>query len=104
MDQKLYIFDTTLRDGEQVPGCQLNTIEKIELAKQLEDTEFWKNPSRSAAAAARMRGFTLRGRWQIFTAKAPCRLRRFWRICGGICRRTLAYTPAGRSLPGSTPD
>ena len=36
MDQKLYIFDTTLRDGEQVPGCQLNTIEKIELAKILE--------------------------------------------------------------------
>ena len=34
--QKLYIFDTTLRDGEQVPGCQLNTIEKIELAKMLE--------------------------------------------------------------------
>lgn len=36
MDQKLYIFDTTLRDGEQVPGCQLNTIEKLELAKMLE--------------------------------------------------------------------
>ena len=36
MKQKLYIFDTTLRDGEQVPGCQLNTIEKIELAKMLE--------------------------------------------------------------------
>ena len=36
MEQKLYIFDTTLRDGEQVPGCQLNTIEKIELAKTLE--------------------------------------------------------------------
>ena len=36
MEQKLYVFDTTLRDGEQVPGCQLNTIEKIELAKQLE--------------------------------------------------------------------
>ena len=36
MDQKLYVFDTTLRDGEQVPGCQLNTIEKIELARQLE--------------------------------------------------------------------
>ncbi len=33
---KLYVFDTTLRDGEQVPGCQLNTIEKIELAKLLE--------------------------------------------------------------------
>jgi 2-isopropylmalate synthase len=35
-DNKIYIFDTTLRDGEQVPGCQLNTIEKIEVAKALE--------------------------------------------------------------------
>ena len=36
MDDKLFIFDTTLRDGEQVPGCQLNTVEKIQVAKQLE--------------------------------------------------------------------
>lgn len=36
MNDKLYIFDTTLRDGEQVPGCQLNTVEKIEVAKALE--------------------------------------------------------------------
>jgi 2-isopropylmalate synthase len=36
MSNRVYIFDTTLRDGEQVPGCQLNTIEKIEVAKQLE--------------------------------------------------------------------
>ncbi|MGD2033480.1 MAG: 2-isopropylmalate synthase [Bacteroidales bacterium] len=36
MNEKLYIFDTTLRDGEQVPGCQLNTVEKIEVAKALE--------------------------------------------------------------------
>jgi len=34
---RIFIFDTTLRDGEQVPGCQLNTIEKIQLAKTLED-------------------------------------------------------------------
>ena len=34
--EKLHIFDTTLRDGEQVPGCQLNTIEKIEIARALE--------------------------------------------------------------------
>ncbi|GHE41299.1 2-isopropylmalate synthase [Sphingobacterium griseoflavum] len=32
----LYVFDTTLRDGEQVPGCQLTTPEKIEIAKDLE--------------------------------------------------------------------
>ncbi len=36
MSDRLYIFDTTLRDGEQVPGCQLNTVEKIQVAKQLE--------------------------------------------------------------------
>ena len=34
---KVFIFDTTLRDGEQVPGCKLNTKEKIELALQLEE-------------------------------------------------------------------
>ncbi len=34
--EKLIIFDTTLRDGEQVPGCQLNTVEKIQVAKALE--------------------------------------------------------------------
>ncbi|MDE6268053.1 MAG: 2-isopropylmalate synthase [Muribaculaceae bacterium] len=37
MENRLYIFDTTLRDGEQVPGCQLNTVEKIEVAKALEE-------------------------------------------------------------------
>ncbi|MDR1624523.1 MAG: 2-isopropylmalate synthase [Tannerellaceae bacterium] len=36
MADRLFIFDTTLRDGEQVPGCQLNSIEKIEVAKTLE--------------------------------------------------------------------
>src|SRR3989344_9226278 len=36
MKNRVYIFDTTLRDGEQVPGCQLNTVEKIEIAKSLE--------------------------------------------------------------------
>ena len=37
MNDKVIIFDTTLRDGEQVPGCQLNTIEKIQVAKALEE-------------------------------------------------------------------
>ena len=35
-DNKIYIFDTTLRDGEQVPGCKLNANEKLELALKLE--------------------------------------------------------------------
>ena len=37
MDQKVFIFDTTLRDGEQVPGCKLNTREKLNLALKLEE-------------------------------------------------------------------
>ena len=36
MNNKIFIFDTTLRDGEQVPGCQLNTTEKVEIARELE--------------------------------------------------------------------
>src|SRR5574344_2048570 len=36
MSDRLFVFDTTLRDGEQVPGCQLNTVEKIQVAKALE--------------------------------------------------------------------
>ncbi len=34
--QQVLIFDTTLRDGEQVPGCKLNTTEKLQLALELE--------------------------------------------------------------------
>jgi 2-isopropylmalate synthase len=36
MAQKIQVFDTTLRDGEQVPGCQLSTEEKIVVARELE--------------------------------------------------------------------
>jgi len=36
-NNRVYIFDTTLRDGEQVPGCKLNTQEKLELAVWLEE-------------------------------------------------------------------
>lgn len=35
-DNQVFIFDTTLRDGEQVPGCKLNTEQKVEIAQQLE--------------------------------------------------------------------
>ena len=36
MSNKIQIFDTTLRDGEQVPGCQLSTEEKVVIARELE--------------------------------------------------------------------
>ncbi len=35
--RKIDIFDTTLRDGEQVPGCKLNLPEKLEIARALEE-------------------------------------------------------------------
>ncbi len=35
MSRKIYVLDTTLRDGEQVPGAKLNLEEKLEVAKQL---------------------------------------------------------------------
>jgi 2-isopropylmalate synthase len=35
MSRKIHIFDTTLRDGEQVPGAKLNKRQKIEIAQQL---------------------------------------------------------------------
>jgi hypothetical protein len=34
--EKIIIFDTTLRDGEQSPGASMNTSEKIQIASQLE--------------------------------------------------------------------
>jgi 2-isopropylmalate synthase len=36
MPEKVFIFDTTLRDGEQSPGCSMNLPEKIEMARQLD--------------------------------------------------------------------
>jgi len=37
MEEKIIVFDTTLRDGEQPPGFSMNTAEKIHLAAQLEN-------------------------------------------------------------------
>ena len=36
MTKKIAVFDTTLRDGEQSPGCSMNLTEKLRVAKQLE--------------------------------------------------------------------
>ncbi len=34
---RIYIFDTTLRDGEQSPGCSMNLEEKVQVASLLEE-------------------------------------------------------------------
>src|SRR5271169_2317472 len=35
MSDRVYIFDTTLRDGEQSPGCSMNVAEKLRMARKL---------------------------------------------------------------------
>jgi len=35
-NSQVQIFDTTLRDGEQVPGCKLNTKQKVVIAEQID--------------------------------------------------------------------
>ena len=37
VNDKVYIFDTTLRDGEQVPGCKLDTKSKLSIAERLDE-------------------------------------------------------------------
>ncbi|HCU70082.1 MAG TPA: 2-isopropylmalate synthase, partial [Desulfomicrobium sp.] len=37
MSDRIFIFDTTLRDGEQSPGATMNASEKVRLARQLEN-------------------------------------------------------------------
>jgi len=37
VNNKVYIFDTTLRDGEQVPGCKLDTKSKLSIAERLDE-------------------------------------------------------------------
>ena len=37
MNQRVYIFDTTLRDGEQSPGCSMTVSEKLKMAAKLAD-------------------------------------------------------------------
>ncbi|HUI66066.1 MAG TPA: 2-isopropylmalate synthase, partial [Bacteroidota bacterium] len=38
-EERIAVFDTTLRDGEQAPGCSLNTEEKVRMARQLEQLQ-----------------------------------------------------------------
>ena len=40
MTDKLIIFDTTLRDGEQSPGASMTKDEKLRIARQLERLKF----------------------------------------------------------------
>ena len=38
--KRIKIFDTTLRDGEQSPGCSMNLAEKIEMARAMKNKDY----------------------------------------------------------------
>ena len=40
MSKQIRIFDTTLRDGEQSPGCSMNLAEKIEMARAMKNKDY----------------------------------------------------------------
>ncbi len=60
MTRKIAIFDTTLRDGEQLPGASMNTEEKLIIARQLVrmnvDVIEGASPSRARASRPRIEG------------------------------------------------
>ena len=75
MSDRLFIFDTTLRDGEQVPGCQLNTIEKIQVAKQLlRETKLPIDEIAEKVGYDSIRGF--QAAFMQITGKTPGRYRK----------------------------
>jgi len=60
MSNRVYIFDTTLRDGEQSPGCSMTVREKLRMARKLVD-EIASRPVGSQFAANRSPSETING-------------------------------------------
>lgn len=71
-NERIFIFDTTLRDGEQVPGCKLNTIQKIEIARALE----------ALGVDIIEAGFPISSPGDFFSVEAICEAVREPIICG----------------------
>jgi len=74
MPGRIIIFDTTLRDGEQVPGAKLNAVQKLEIANQLErlgvDVIEAGFPASSPGDFEAVRGIAQKVRKPIITALA----------------------------------
>jgi 2-isopropylmalate synthase len=77
MSDRITIFDTTLRDGEQSPGCSMNPAEKLKLARQLErlgaDIIEAGFPIASPADAEAVAQVSREVRRPVITALARCR-------------------------------
>jgi uncharacterized protein YjhX (UPF0386 family) len=67
-DDRITIFDTTLRDGEQAPGCSMTLREKLRVARALADSQ--KHPPRTGAV---LRGLIKNGFRSTKSARRPQR-------------------------------
>jgi 2-isopropylmalate synthase len=99
---KVFIFDTTLRDGEQVPGCKLNTKEKLELAVELEDL----------GVDIIEAGFPISSPGDFESVNQIARTIKNATVCGlsravqkdiEVAAEALRHAPAAGSIPGSVP-
>ena len=52
--ERLYLFDTTLRDGQQTPGIDFSVEDKIAIAKLLDDCLLYTSPSPRDGLLSRM--------------------------------------------------
>ena len=115
MNNRVYIFDTTLRDGEQSPGATMNLQEKLRLAEQLEklgvdcieagfpassqgDFEAVKAIAEKVkncqvAGLARCMEKDIERTWEAIKNANYPRIHTFWRLLPFTCNTSSAKSP-----------
>lgn len=91
MSNRVYIFDTTLRDGEQAPGCRLNIEEKVEIALRLE----------ALGVDVIEAGFPISSPGDFAAVQAVCRAVREPIVCGLSRSVEKDIQAAGEALKGA---
>ena len=91
MSGRITIFDTTLRDGEQSPGCSMNPAEKLRLARQIE----------KLGADVIEAGFPIASQGEIDSVKAVASEIRSVRVAALARAKEADIVAAGRALAGA---
>ena len=91
MSGRITIFDTTLRDGEQSPGCSMNPAEKLRLARQIE----------RLGADVIEAGFPIASQGEIDSVKAVAAEIRSVRVAALARAKEADIVAAGKALAGA---
>jgi 2-isopropylmalate synthase len=91
MSARITIFDTTLRDGEQSPGCSMNAAEKVRLARQLE----------KLGVDVIEAGFPIASQGEVDSVKAVAEEIRSVRVAALARAKEADIVSAGRALAGA---